>query len=158
MIFTKARSYDEILGQLDKNDVITIISCSSCARTSGTGGEDPMRNLAIKLREDGFNVHDGYVINTVCTPKVFQAKIDRKVNTLISMACSAGTSNMIRIFSDYKVVETTNDVGLMTADNKEGTVKVEMPYESCKDTKGKKFEMFSGKSINNVQTNAEVIK
>lgn len=158
MIFTKARKYDEIVGQLDKSDVITIISCSSCARVSGTGGEGPMQDLAIKLRKDGFNVYSGYTINTVCTPKVIQAKIDKKVNTLISMACSAGTLNIEGMFAGYKVVEATIDVGLMAADNKKKIIKVAMPYESCKDTKGKEFEMFSGKLINNVASNMEVVK
>lgn len=150
MVFTKSRAYDEIVAQLDKSDVIQIISCSSCARTAGTGGEMAMKELALRLQEDGFDVSGGYTINTVCTPKVLQAKAARGVNTLISMACTAGTTNVNRLFDGFKVVETTIDVGLMSADNTSKTVRIEMPYESSGDKKGNEYSMFTGTSVEEV--------
>lgn len=156
MIFTKSKIYGEITNQLDRNDVIAIISCTSCARVAGTGGEEPMKALAMLLREDGYSVQEGYTINTMCTPKVFQAKLDKKVNTILSLACSAGTANVKKLFEGYKVVETTIDVGLMSADNKKRTIKVEKPYEGYLDTKGKEFEMFTGKSIEEIKIRVEV--
>ena len=144
MIFTKALTYDEITKDLNKEDVITIIGCSSCARVAGTGGEEQMKDLAMNLRKDGFKVKDGFSINTVCTPKVYQAKLDGKINTVITMACSAGYSNVSQIFADKKVITTCNDVGLMAADIKNETIHVAMPYEAHKETKGKKFKMYSG--------------
>jgi len=149
MIFTKANEYENIISQLDKNDFITIISCSSCARIAGTGGEKPMKQLALRLRKDGYQVVDGYTINTVCTPKVFQAKIGKKVNTLISLTCSAGTCNLEKLFEGYKVVEATRDIGLMSADNKKKTVRVEVPYEGYEHIKGQEYEMFTGQEIEN---------
>lgn len=144
MIFTKARTYKDITSELTKQNKITIISCTSCARTAGTGGEEVMKGLALKLRKDGYQVLDGYTINTVCTPKVLQARINKNADTIISMACSAGTSNVKELFSGYKIVETTYDVGLMMGDNKAGLVKVEKTYETCNAESGKAFEMLSG--------------
>jgi hypothetical protein len=72
------------------------------------------------------------------------------------MACSAGTSNTSQLFSGYKVVKTTVDVGLMTADNKEEKIKVAMPYESNMHAKGKEFVMFSGKSVDAASSDMEV--
>jgi len=158
MIFTRAKAYEDIVSQLDKNDVITIISCSSCARVAGTGGEKPMQDLALRLRVDGYDVREGYTINTVCTPKVFQAKPARQVNTLISLTCSAGTCNMERIFENYKVIEATTDIGLMSADNQRKTVRVEVPYEGSEHLKGQEYVMFTGQPIQVSQTQKEVAR
>jgi len=144
MIFTKSLSYDEIKSNLDRKDVISIISCSSCARVAGSGSEERMRDLAMHLRAEGYNVKEGFTINTVCTPKVFQAKLDGKVDTIITMGCSAGYNNVSNLFAGKKVITSSYDVGLMAADVKNETIHVAVPYEAHKDTKGKKFKMFSG--------------
>lgn len=152
MIFTKLKSYEDIIEHLDATDVITFISCSSCARKSGSSGEDRMKALAMKLREDGYEVAGGYSINAVCTPKVIQAKMDKKVNTLIIMACTAGSSNMKHHFGNYKILEAVDDIGLMAANLKQHTVKVEVPYEKVINEKGKVYQMFTGKAIENENT------
>jgi hypothetical protein len=147
MIFTKPLSYDEIKKKLNNEDVITIISCQACARASGSGGEEKMKELALNLRSDGFNVKDGYTINAVCTPKVIQAKLDKKVNTVITMSCSAGAANASNMLAVNKVVGTSTDIGLMSVNTKEKVLKVAMPYESSKDEKNKEYQMFSGKAV-----------
>ncbi len=148
MIFTKALTYDEIKQKLDKDDVISIIGCSSCARVAGTGGEEQMEDLAKNLRKDGYNVQEGFSINTVCTPKVFQARLNRKVNTIITMACSAGFANVSSIFADKKIITSSDDIGLMAADIKNETIHVAVPFEKHKETKGEKFKMYSGEALN----------
>jgi len=152
MIFTKSLSYDEIKSNLDKKDVISIISCSSCARVAGSGSEERMKDLAMHLRAEGYNVKEGFTINTVCTPKVFQARLDGKVNTIITMGCTAGHTNVSNLFAGKKVITSSYDVGLMAADVKNETIHVAVPYEAHKDTKGKKFKMFSGEQINDSST------
>lgn len=148
MIFTETLTYDEIKKHLNKDDVIAIIGCSSCARLSGTGGEEKMKDLAMHLRGEGFNVKEGFSINTVCTPKVLQAKLNPKVDTVITLSCSAGNSNATQIFAEYKVVSGCSDVGLMTANKNEETVKVAMPYDNYKETKGNTYKMFTGELVN----------
>jgi len=149
MIFTKTLTYDEIKNNLNKDDVIAIIGCSSCARIAGSGGENQMKDLAMHLRGEGFNVKEGFSINTLCTPKVLQAKLNGKVNTVITLSCSAGNSNVIQLFSNQKVVNGCSDVGLMSANRKEETVKVAMPYAGYEDTKGKTYKMFTGEMVDN---------
>lgn len=149
MVFTKLKSYENIIEQLEPSDIITLISCTSCARKAGSSGEDRMKTLAMKLRENGFEVAGGYNINAVCTPKVIQARIDKKVNTLIIMACTAGTSNYKHYFKDYKIIDAVDDIGLMSANVKQHSVKVELPYGKTMDEKGKMYQMFTGKEIEN---------
>lgn len=155
MIFTETLTSDEIKNKLNKDDVIAIIGCSSCARMSGTGGEKQMKDLAMQLRGEGFNVKEGFSINTVCTPKVLQAKLDRKVDTVITLCCSAGCSNATQIFANHKVVRGCSDVGLMTANKTNGTVRVAMPYKNYKDTKGNVYKMFTGELVNNNSLNED---
>jgi len=145
MIFTKALPYKDIKDNLDKeSDVITIIGCPSCVRVSGSGGEEKMRELALKLRKDGFNVKDGFMVPSACTPKVLFARIGRDVNTVLSLACSAGTSNIRRFFLKHKIVETTEDIGLMVTDSDKKILKVTMPYQNHEGETGKEYVVCTG--------------
>jgi len=145
MIFTKVISYEDIEKELDKdNDIISLVGCETCVRVAGSGGQVRMKKLAIKLREDGFNVKDGFLVPTACSPKSGFAKITSDINTILSVSCSAGTSNIKRFFPGYKVVETTVDVGLMIEDANKETLEITMPYESYKKELGQSFETFTG--------------
>lgn len=148
MIFAKALPYEDIKKNLDKdNDVITIIGCQSCVRASGCGGEEKMRELALKLREDKFNVKDGFMVPSVCTPKVLYAKLGGKINTIIALTCSAGTSNIQRYFSNYKIVESTKDIGLMVSDSDKKILKVTMPYQYSENELGKEYGLCTGEKM-----------
>jgi len=148
MIFTKSLDIEDIKKDLDKdNDVIAIIGCETCVRVSGSGGDEKMKELALKLRSDGYNVKEGFMIPTACTPKIFLAKPGRSVNTILSLACSAGTSNLERELSQYKVVRTTEDIGLMIHDTVTEAIKITMPYDSHKDEKGNEYEAHTGKAL-----------
>lgn len=145
MIFTKSLKYEDIKNNLNKDtDIISIIGCETCVRTSGSGGQEKMRELALKLREDGYAVKDGFMVPSACTPKVTFAKLNKDINTIISLACSAGTSNIERYFSEYKIIETTEDIGLMITDSDKKTIKVTMPYKGHEDEASKEYELYTG--------------
>ncbi|QNK39917.1 hypothetical protein [Caproicibacter fermentans] len=147
MIFTKALPYNDIKRKLDKSDVITIIGCESCVRASGCGGEEKMQELALKLRKDGYNVVDGYMVPSSCTPKLLFAKLGKNINTIISLACSAGLSNIKRYYSNYKIVETTTDIGLMVTDSDQKILKVTMPYQEHKNERGNEYGLCTGEAM-----------
>ena len=64
---TRAVKYEIIVEQLEKkSDVISIVSCNTCVRLAKTGGEEKMKNLAMKLMEDGYHVKDGFLITLPC--------------------------------------------------------------------------------------------
>lgn len=150
MIFTKALKYENIKKNIDKNkDVITIIGCETCVRVAGSGGEEKMKELAIKLLNDGYNVKDGFMIPTVCTPKIMYAKLSKDINTIISLACSAGCSNLERTYPGYKIIETTEDIGLMVTDTDKNIIKITIPYKNNEDEVGKEYEVITGIKKNN---------
>lgn len=147
MIFTKALPYDEIKRNLDKSDVITIIGCESCVRASGCGGEEKMRELALKLRKDGYNVEDGFMVPGSCSPKVLFAKLGKNINTIVSLACSAGMSNILRYYPNCKIVATTTDIGLMVTDSDKKILKVTMPYRGHEKETGKEYGLCTGEKL-----------
>ncbi len=145
MIFTKSLDYEEILAKLDKDsDVIALIGCEVCVRVAGSGGESVMRDLALKLRGDGYDVRDGFMIPTSCTPKLLFVKLHRDINTILSLSCGAGTANVKRLFPSHKVVGTTENIGLMVADTDKRVLKVTMPYSGHRGDEGSEFKMFTG--------------
>lgn len=147
MIFTKAMEYEEIKKDLNKDDTVTIVGCSMCARLSGSGGEEKMKELALKLREDGYDVKDGYMLAMVCSPKALYVKPNKGGTTLISLSCSAGTSNIKRYFADQKIIEATKDIGLAVTDTDKKITKVTLPYESCKEDDGKEYKLHTGEKM-----------
>ena len=146
MIFGKPVPTEELEKNLDKaSDVISLISCQACARGSGYSGPDQMKDLALQLRADGYDVKDGFLILYVCTPKVLFAKLDKEVNTVISMSCGAGADMVTRSFPNVKkVIGSAEDVGLVAGSTAKGLLKVTMPYADFKEEKGKEFGMGVG--------------
>lgn len=147
MIFIKGRSYEEITKQLDRDDVITLIGCQSCARSSGVSETDKMRELAFRLRADGYQVKDGYAISDICTPKVLHAKLGKETNAVIALSCSAGVANLKRCFPGAKIVETTEDIGLAVTDTDKKVLRVTLPYESNKNERGKEYRLLTGEKL-----------
>jgi hypothetical protein len=145
MIFTKKVCYEDILKQLDKDtDTISLVGCETCVRVAGSGGQASMKELALQLRKDGYKVKDGFLVPTACTPKLGFAKVGSDINTIVSLACNAGTSNIRRFFPNCKIVEATEDVGLMIENAKTETLQITIPYDKYKMEVGNTFEAFTG--------------
>lgn len=160
MIFSNSLEYEELTSGLNKDeDVITIVGCNTCIRVSGGGGPDKMRELALKLRKDGYNVKDGFMLPYACMePYILTMKFANDVNTVVALTCTAGASNIRRNFPNMKVVETVDNIGLIITDTNKGVVKVAMPYEKHKDKLGAEYPIGSdGKNrMPNMQIPIEV--
>jgi hypothetical protein len=145
VIFSNSLEYKELIKQLDKeNDVITVIGCNTCIRVSGAGGPEKMKELAIKLRKDGYKVKDGFMLPITCMePYLATVKLSHEINTIVALACTAGVSNVKRNYSHLKIVETVDNVGLIVADANKGVVKVAMPYEKHMHKLGEEYPIGS---------------
>ncbi|MBF9018399.1 MULTISPECIES: hypothetical protein [unclassified Oceanispirochaeta] len=145
MIFAKALKYEDIIKNLDReNDVISMLGCETCVRVAGCGGRKAMKELALKLREDGFNVKEGFLVPTACNPKITFAKLDKEINTVVSMACSAGGSNIKRLFPECKLIESSEDVGLMVSDTDKKVLKITKPFKKFEHETGFEYETLTG--------------
>jgi len=117
MIITKSRPYSEIKKELNKKDEIGIISCNACARMCGTGGEEAMKQLASKLKKEGFKVVDMDLIGTPCDYDQLN-KSQLHGNVQIVLACDAGVRNLKKIFPKHKIIKGLKSIGLGAYDHK----------------------------------------
>lgn len=145
MIFSNSLEYSKLTDQLDKeHDVISIIGCNTCIRVSGAGGPEKMKELALKLRNDGYHVVDGFMLPFGCMePYLATVKLDHTVNTVVALACTAGVSNIKRNYPNLKVAETVKNIGLIVADANKGVLKIAMPYEKYKHQLGEEYPIGS---------------
>jgi len=114
MIGTRATKYDKIKGQLEPGDNITIISCNTCVRLATTGGEEKMKELALKLRGEGFNVIDGFLITYPCDDSYYEnIRLSPNVNTIIMLSCSSGYANAQYHYPDVKIIQAVENRGVV---------------------------------------------
>lgn len=110
MVITKARKYEEIKAQLSLSDKIWIISCNSCVRFTGTGGEKKLQDLAQKLKQDGFHVVGTSLLGVACMKGVVKEKID--ADTIVMLSCDAGVFNINQILTPKKLVKALLTLGI----------------------------------------------
>jgi hypothetical protein len=149
MIFAKIEPYEEIIKKLDKKeDKIAIISCNTCARTCGNGGLNKLNELGLRLIRDGYYVTDEAVVLYACSePMLREAKLDLEANKIIVLSCSAGWSCFKRNFPDKKVLQVTEDIGLVLTDTDKEIFKVVMPYKNHESEMGKEYRINTGEPL-----------
>ncbi len=119
MIGTRDRKYAKIVDELDKNNNISIISCNTCVRLSDTGGEKRMNELAKQLREDGFNVVDGYLITYPCKDEYFEnIELKKNIDTIIMISCASGVANASYYYPNCKIVSANDSRGVVVIEEK----------------------------------------
>jgi len=149
MIFSKIEPYEEIIKKLDKKeDKIAIISCNTCSRTCGNGGINKLNELGLRLIQNGYYVTDEAIILYACSePILREAKLDLEANTIIVLSCSAGWASLTRNFPDKKVLQVTEDIGLVMTDTDKEIFKVVMPYKNHESEKGKEYRINTGEPL-----------
>ncbi len=117
MIVTKSLPYSKIKKHLKKTDKIGVISCNSCVRICGTGGEKQMNALAFKLKKDGFNVVDIDLIGAPCNYELLN-KSQLHGNVQVVLSCDAGCYNLKKLFPKHKIIPALKTLGLGAHDGK----------------------------------------
>ncbi|MFQ6123672.1 MAG: hypothetical protein ACE5R6_03575 [Candidatus Heimdallarchaeota archaeon] len=120
IVSLRTLTYNELKGQLSKDDKIVIWTCNLCIRFCGVGGETVANDLAAKLKDDGFNVlhvetigygcHLGLVRNR--TREVITKGIFEQANAFIVLSCTDGFEKVERVFRKKKVIQASATVGI----------------------------------------------
>lgn len=127
MIITEAKPYGMIKAELKKTDRIGIIACNSCARMCETGGEKAMKELAERLKKDGFNVVDTDLIGIACDFDQLK-KQEMLGDVTIVLACDAGVYNLKKLFPERKIIPAIETIGLGAWDEK-GNINLVRKFE-----------------------------
>lgn len=117
MIITESKPFGMIKAELKKEDKIGIVSCNSCVRICETGGKEAMKELADRLKKEGFNVVDMDLIGMACDFDQLK-KDELKGDVTIVLACDAGVYNLKKLFPNRKIVRALDTVGLGAYDEK----------------------------------------
>jgi len=117
MIVTKQKPYGLVKPKLKKSDKIGIVSCNACARMCETGGEKAMKELAAKLKKDGFTIVDTDLIGVACDFDQLK-KEELNGDVTIVLACDAGAYNLYKLFPKRKIIPALDTIGLAAWDEK----------------------------------------
>jgi hypothetical protein len=115
MIVTSCKPYGVVRGMLKKWKKIGIVSCNSCARACETGGKEKMDELALRLKQDGFNVVDTELLPMACNVDAAK-KPNYQADYLIALACDSGVCTLQSLFPNKVVVPALDTIGLGARD------------------------------------------
>ncbi|RLF49555.1 MAG: hypothetical protein DRN20_01800 [Thermoplasmata archaeon] len=156
---TEAVNYEDIVKRLSKKDRIAIVSCNTCVRFIGTGGEGKIDELASRLRNDGFTVTDQVLVTMGCVEQYLRdLHISTAVNKIIVLACKAGIANARRVFPDKEIIGGTKTKGLVVLHRELGVEKLMMAYKEYKGDVGKEYALFTGEEQREEKIKMEVEK
>jgi hypothetical protein len=117
---TQKKDFNEVLESLERNGLkkIVVIGCASCATKCGTGGEDQVQEMTMKLRENGIKVIAARTFDEPCDMRLSKrdfremqkenAEVDTADGALI-MSCGLGCQAFQQV-TGLKIVPANNTV------------------------------------------------
>jgi ferredoxin len=100
MIITEKKEYKKILESLKGMDDIYVVGCGRCATSCSTGGEEQVKEMAVKLEKDGKSISGSFVIEAPCDERLVnrfardeRSKIE-KADALLVLGCGAGVQTV----------------------------------------------------------------
>ena len=115
MIVTTSKPYGVVRGMLKKWKKIGIVSCNSCARACETGGSKKMEELAVRLKNDGFEVVDTELVPMACNIDLVK-KPDYEADMLVALACDSGVCTIQSLFPTKMVIPALDTIGFGARD------------------------------------------
>jgi len=100
MIIQKQKPFEEIIGSLEGERAVFIVGCAECAATCQTGGDEQVVDMALRLKEAGFNVTGWVVIDPVCRLLEAQRALREhagavsKADSILVLACGGGVQTI----------------------------------------------------------------
>ena len=118
MIITESKPFGVIKGKLDelKPNKIAVISCNSCAKLCGTGGDAGLIKMVSKLKEAGFNVSYSVVVPIMCNMSIEGQTLNKErvndADVIIVLGCAAGELILKKMFPNKKIISALDTIGL----------------------------------------------
>ncbi|AIS51333.1 hypothetical protein TKV_c01280 [Thermoanaerobacter kivui] len=144
MVKSKLLPLDKILSQLDKSDRIAIVACNNCARVCGVGGKENAEKMEEILDKEGYNVVSVCDVIAACNAYYYDdANISPAANTILVLSCPSGIRLVKRLFTDKKVITTTEIEGGIIASPTLGRYKVVEVFTGKEALKGKEYKIYT---------------
>ncbi|RJS84876.1 5,10-methylenetetrahydrofolate reductase [Candidatus Bathyarchaeota archaeon] len=101
MIITQQKPFEEVLEMLKPFRKIFVMGCGTCATTCQTGGEEQVKEMAEKLKNEGKEITGTVVVESPCDARLLR-RDTRKVRSeiesaevILCMACGAGVQTVV---------------------------------------------------------------
>ncbi len=128
IVSLRTLTYDELTKQLTNTDRIAIWTCNLCIKLCGVGGEKVSNDLAVLLKNDGYNVIHVEPIGYGChmglvrdrTRDEVSKGIFEEVDTIIVLSCTDGFEKAERVFRKKKVIQASATIGIGAYSSKKG--------------------------------------
>lgn len=130
-------TYDELVSKLSKDDRIILFSCGTCIKFCDIGGRDRMKQLAEKLRADGYNVIREELSGVACMLDLVElrgtdeatAETFKEATVIIPLTCEDGWDVINYAFPHANVISVTKTVGLGVFSTDNGMT-LTVPFEN----------------------------
>ena len=141
-VLTRSRSMDDITAELDPAEPIAVISCNTCVRASGSGGEGVWEQFCDELAARGFTIEQRSLITNPCSRGYLEnLEIASSVKTVVLMACVGGSASLQSLHPELKVVETTETLGLFISSKADKALKLALAFPGHEELAGKDFQL-----------------
>jgi len=96
MILSKQKTWEEILGYLEKDKSVFILGCNGCAQASGTGGPKEVAEMKGKLEGAGKKVTGTSVVDFLCEKALVKSRLRGQIepikaaDSILVMTCGVG--------------------------------------------------------------------
>ena len=113
MIITKAKPFAEIMQSLEGEKTVFLVGCAECATVCKTGGEEEVKQMKIRLEQEGKVVSGWVVLSPGCNlleaKKEFRKAKEEigQADSLLVMSCGGGVQ--IAQEASDKVVHPANN-------------------------------------------------
>ncbi|MEM2112131.1 MAG: methylenetetrahydrofolate reductase C-terminal domain-containing protein [Candidatus Bathyarchaeia archaeon] len=101
MIITEQKPMEEILRMLNSFQKIFIIGCGTCSTVCQTGGEEQVKHMAEKLKQEGKEIPGMVVVESPCDARILKRDTRKvkneleKSDAILCMTCGAGVQDIV---------------------------------------------------------------
>lgn len=100
MIITEQKPMEEVLEMIKPFRKIFVMGCGTCSTTCQTGGEEQVKEMAKKLKEDGKEITGIVIVEAPCDARLLRRdtrKLKNEIESseaILCMSCGAGVQDV----------------------------------------------------------------
>jgi len=103
MIYSEQKPWEEIASYLGRNEKVFVLGCGGCAAASGSGGEEQVRELSRKLRNENVTITGTRVIEFLCNKGLVGIRLARisdqigEADSILCACCGIGVQAVSKL-------------------------------------------------------------
>lgn len=147
--FTKRKSFEDIKKELRPGDVVGILTCNTCARFVGSGGQPSQEWVKSELEKAGYAIGEEYIFVALCWQDATKDLVSfgERTTAIITQGCSAGALATQINFPDKRVINANIDMGESIPVMTKGRAKLVTVAKGFEDKLGVEYGLMSGQEM-----------